>query len=57
MVTALTLVLMLGLGALFLSLSTQYAEETYSLLFGEVFGVSCDVVLPIAALGVGRRRG
>ena len=50
-VTALILVLMLGIGALFLSLSTQYAETTYSLLFGEVFGVSSDVLLPIAALG------
>ena len=43
-------VLMLGLGALFLSLSTEYAEVTYSLLFGEVFGVSPNVLLPIAAL-------
>jgi zinc/manganese transport system permease protein len=50
-VTALILVLMLGIGALFLSLSTEYAETTYSLLFGEVFGVSSDVLLPIAALG------
>jgi zinc/manganese transport system permease protein len=50
-VTALVLVLMLGTGALFLSLSTQYAQETYSLLFGEVFGVSPNVLLPIAALG------
>src|SRR5579875_804262 len=36
-VTALTQVLMLGLGALFVSVSSQYAKETYSLLFGEVF--------------------
>ena len=50
-VTALVLVLMLGTGALFLSLSTEYAEVTYSLLFGEVFGVSPAVLLPIAALG------
>ncbi|HET6189470.1 MAG TPA: metal ABC transporter permease [Trebonia sp.] len=50
-VTALVLVLMLGTGALFLSLSTEYAEVTYSLLFGEVFGVSSAVLLPIAALG------
>ena len=49
--TALVLVLMLGTGALFLSLSTEYAEVTYSLLFGEVFGVSPDVLLPIAVLG------
>jgi zinc/manganese transport system permease protein len=33
-VTALTLVLMLGLGGLFVSFSTEYAEQTYSLLFG-----------------------
>ncbi len=51
-VTALVLVLMLGLGALFLSLSTEYAEVTYSLLFGEVFGVSSAVLLPITALGI-----
>jgi zinc/manganese transport system permease protein len=51
-ITALVLVLMLGLGALFLSFSTEYAEVTYSLLFGEVFGVSQDVLLPIAALGI-----
>ena len=50
-VTALVLVLMLGTGALFLSFSTEYAETTYSLLFGEVFGVSSDVLAPIAALG------
>jgi zinc/manganese transport system permease protein len=51
-VTALALVVMLGLGALFISVSSQYAQETYSLLFGEVFGVSRDEVLPIAALGL-----
>jgi len=51
-VTALTLVLMLGLGALFVSISSQYAQETYSLLFGEVFGVSRGEVLPIVGLGL-----
>jgi zinc/manganese transport system permease protein len=51
-VTALVLVLMLGTGALFVSFSTEYAETTYSLLFGEVFGVPSNVLLPIAALGV-----
>ena len=40
--TALALVVMLGLGALFLSFSVQYAPEIYSLLFGEVLGVSVD---------------
>jgi len=51
-VTALALVVMLGLGALFVSVSSQYAEETYALLFGEVFGVSRGEVLPILGLGV-----
>ena len=50
--TALALVLMLGLGALFISLSGQYAQETYALLFGEVFGISPDELLPIAGLAV-----
>ena len=51
-VTALGLVLMLGLGALFVSWSSQYAEETYALLFGEVFGVSQGEILPILGLGL-----
>jgi zinc/manganese transport system permease protein len=51
-VTALALVVMLGLGALFVSVSSQYAEETYALLFGEVFGVSQAEVLPILGLGI-----
>ena len=51
-VTALALVVMLGLGALFVSISSQYAEETYALLFGEVFGVSRGEVLPILGLGI-----
>jgi zinc/manganese transport system permease protein len=50
--TALTFVMMLGVGALFVSWSTEYAQEAYSLLFGEVFGVASDEVLPIIALGV-----
>jgi zinc/manganese transport system permease protein len=49
--TALTFVLMLGLGALFVSWSTEYAQQAYSLLFGEVFGVSAGEVTPIIALG------
>jgi ABC-type Mn2+/Zn2+ transport system permease subunit len=50
--TALTFVMMLGVGALFVSWSTEYAQEAYSLLFGEVFGVAPDEVLPILGLGV-----
>ena len=49
--TALTFVMMLGIGALFVSWSTEYAQEAYSLLFGEVFGVSAGEVLPILGLG------
>ncbi len=49
--TALTFVMMLGVGALFVSWSSQYAQEAYSLLFGEVFGVSTAEVLPILVLG------
>jgi len=48
---ALALVAMLGLGALFLSFSVEYAPEIYSLLFGEVLGVSSSQILPVALLG------
>src|SRR3984885_12076249 len=48
----LALVVLLGLGALFLSFSTEYAPEIYALLFGEVLGVSANEVLPIAILAV-----
>jgi zinc/manganese transport system permease protein len=50
--TALTLVLMLGLGALFLSFTTQYSSETFSLLFGEILGISSSEILPVALLGI-----
>jgi zinc/manganese transport system permease protein len=43
---------MLGLGALFISVSSEYAEETYALLFGEVYGISQGEVLPILLLGI-----
>ncbi len=49
--TALVLVLMLGLGALFLSFSTEYAPEIFSLLFGEVLGISLSDIAPVAVLG------
>jgi zinc/manganese transport system permease protein len=51
-VTALAVVTLLGLGSLFLSFSTEYAPETFSLLFGEVLGVNRGEILPIAALGL-----
>jgi zinc/manganese transport system permease protein len=47
---ALVLVAMLGLGALFLSFTTEYADEIYSLLFGEVLGIAVNEVAPVAAV-------
>jgi zinc/manganese transport system permease protein len=49
--TALTLVMMLALGAAFLSRTTEYEPQIYSLLFGEVLGVSSTELLPVAVLG------
>ncbi len=51
-VTALALVMMLALGAAFLSSSTQYEPEIFSLLFGEILGVSSSQIVPIAILAV-----
>jgi zinc/manganese transport system permease protein len=50
--TALALVMMLALGAAFLSRTTEYEPEIYSLLFGEVLGVSTTELLPVAVLGI-----
>jgi len=48
------LAFMLGLGVLFISLYTGYATEAYSILFGEILGISVmDVVITaIAALAI-----
>jgi zinc/manganese transport system permease protein len=51
-VTALTLVMMLALGAAFLSQSTEYEPQIFSLLFGEILGVSSSEILPVALLGL-----
>jgi zinc/manganese transport system permease protein len=51
-VTALALVTMLGLGALFLSFSVEYAPQIYSLLFGEVLGISPNELAPTAGLAL-----
>ena len=51
-VIALSLVLMLAFGALFLSLGNEYASEVFALLFGQILGVSAAEVGPIAILGV-----
>ncbi|MGH3733585.1 MAG: metal ABC transporter permease [Acidimicrobiales bacterium] len=50
-VTALALVMMLALGAAFLSQSTEYEPEIFSLLFGEILGVSTSQIWPVAMLG------
>lgn len=44
------LAFMLGLGVLFISLYTGYATEAYSILFGEILGISSsDVLLTLVA--------
>lgn len=48
--TALTVILMLGLGILFLSQTGEYGPAIFSLLFGEVLGVSSAELIPTAAL-------
>lgn len=48
--TALTIVLMLALGDLFLSRTTEYAPEIFSLLFGEVLGVSTSELVPTVGI-------
>jgi zinc/manganese transport system permease protein len=40
----------LGLGVLFISLYTGYAQEAYALLFGEILGISVQQVLITAAV-------
>ena len=40
----------LGLGVLFISLYTGYATEAYSILFGEILGISSGGVILIAAV-------
>ena len=48
--TALALVFMLGLGALFLSFSVEYEPAVFSLLFGEVLGISNNQLWPTIGL-------
>ena len=42
---------MLGLGVLFISLYTGYATEAYSILFGEVLGISTGDLVLTAIIG------
>lgn len=46
--TALSLVALLGVGTLFLSMTNAYSQAVYSLLFGEVLGISNGDILPVA---------
>jgi zinc/manganese transport system permease protein len=46
--TALCLIALLGLGTLFLSLTSQYAQSVYTLLFGNVLGISAAELPPLA---------
>jgi len=48
--TALCLMMLLGLGALFLSTTTEYSQAVYALLFGEVLGVSDSDLLAVALI-------
>jgi len=48
--TALTIVLMLAAGDLFLSRTSEYAPEIFALLFGEVLGVSTSKLWPTMAI-------
>jgi zinc/manganese transport system permease protein len=48
--TALCLITLLGLGALFLSMTSEYSQQVYALLFGEVLGVSNSELAPVAAI-------
>src|SRR5271166_6862947 len=41
---------MLALGALFLSMSEEYAPAVYSLLFGEVLGIASNEIAPTGIL-------
>ncbi|HEY1857385.1 metal ABC transporter permease [Acidocella sp.] len=50
--TALCLVALLGLGTLFLSLTSEYAQSVYALLFGDVLGISEAELPPLALMAV-----
>lgn len=50
--TALTLTMLLGLGALFLSMTTEYAQAAEALLFGQILGVSRGELSALLAASV-----
>lgn len=50
--TALCLVTLLALGTLFLSMTREYSQGIYALLFGDILGVSTSQILPVAVMSV-----
>jgi zinc/manganese transport system permease protein len=50
--TALILVMLLGVGALCLSMTTEYFQSVYALLFGQILGIAAREVAPIAVASV-----
>jgi zinc/manganese transport system permease protein len=50
-VIGIVLAFMLGLGVLFISLYSGYATEAYSILFGQILGISQSQVLVTLAIG------
>ncbi len=50
--TALCLVTLLGLGTLFVSMTREYSQGVYSMLFGQVLGVSDEQIGAVAAVSV-----
>ncbi|HTT58927.1 MAG TPA: metal ABC transporter permease [Acidimicrobiales bacterium] len=49
--TALTIVLMLGLGGLFIAQTREYAQAIFALLFGEAISVPNSYIVPTEVLG------
>lgn len=49
-VVALSFVLTLSTGALFISFGTESASETFALLFGDILGVSRGEILPVSLM-------
>lgn len=52
-VVGVTLTASLGLGVLFISLYSGYADATYSILFGQILGVATGQVVAVGALSLG----
>jgi zinc/manganese transport system permease protein len=50
--TALSLLMLLGLGDLFLSMTQEYAQNNYAMLFGQVLGVSDGQVIAVASMSL-----